>query len=108
MPSPAGLSPRAIATLIRLERARLHPGAAAEALEAWDRFVNDPVHRLWDPTVGCGISQCCPDPAELRHILTLVANALPPKDATPFHRRLAYQSTGENKVSRPGRRQPRP
>jgi hypothetical protein len=33
--------------------------------------------------------ECCPDPTELRHILTLVAHALPAKDARTFRQHLA-------------------
>jgi len=33
--------------------------------------------------------QCCPDPDELRHLLDLVAHALPTKDARVFRNKLA-------------------
>ncbi|MFG1638705.1 hypothetical protein ACGFMK_00295 [Amycolatopsis sp. NPDC049252] len=75
--------------IARLERTRLHPGAAAEALLAWARFVRDPMHRLWDPRYGCGVPECCPDPAEIRRVLHAVAHALPPKDAREFRARVA-------------------
>ncbi|WP_439383518.1 hypothetical protein [Amycolatopsis lexingtonensis] len=89
VPTLSGLSPRGLACLVRLERTRLWPGAAAEALRAWEAFVSHPYHRLWDAGSGCGVLQCCPDPDELRHVLDLVAHALPAGDARVFRRRLA-------------------
>ncbi|MBM7815271.1 hypothetical protein JOE68_006136 [Saccharothrix algeriensis] len=47
------------------------------------------MHRLWDPRHGCSILQCCPDPDELRHLLHLIAHALPAKDARAFRKHLA-------------------
>ncbi|WP_225440060.1 hypothetical protein [Amycolatopsis eburnea] len=89
VPTLSGLSPRGLASLVRLERTRLWPGAAAEALRAWEAFVRHPFHRLWDPASGCGVLQCCPDPDELRHVLDLVAHALPAEDARAFRERVA-------------------
>jgi hypothetical protein len=86
---PAGLSRRGRALLADLERTRLWPGAAAEALAALARFVHDPMHRLWDPSYGCGELLCCPDPAELRGILLAVAACLPARDARSVRRRVA-------------------
>lgn len=86
---PDGLSARGRAQLVRLEHTRLRPGAAAEALDAWARFVRDPVHRIWEPGSGCGEPLCCPDPEELRRVLDLVAHHLPPRDAQRFRRRVA-------------------
>lgn len=86
---PEGLSARGRVWLARLEHTRLWPGAAAEALQAWARFVRDPVHRTWDPASGCGEMQCCPDPGELRRILDLVAHNLPPADARRFRESVA-------------------
>lgn len=91
-PGITGLSVRGNACLRDLERTRLWPGAAAEALEAWERFVRDPMHRLWDPQYGCGEMQCCPDPDELRRILEIVAHNLPPADARVFRARVAAAS----------------
>ncbi|MBN6040934.1 hypothetical protein [Amycolatopsis sp. 195334CR] len=85
----SGLSPRGRASLAQLERTRLWPGAAAEALHAWHLFIRDPMHRLWNPDHGCGIRECCPDPEELRHLLELVAHALPRQDARFFRQQLA-------------------
>lgn len=89
IPPLRGLSPRGRAGIARLERTRLWPGASAEALQAWKLFVHEPMHRLWDPHCGCGVPQCCPDPAELRRTLILVAHAIPPKDARIFRKQLA-------------------
>lgn len=84
-----GLSPEGTAAIVHLERTRLWPGAAHEALEAWTRFLGDPYHRCFDPRYGCGELLCCPDPVELRGLLETIAHALPPKDARTFRRRLA-------------------
>jgi hypothetical protein len=88
VPTLSGLSPRGMASLARLERTRLWPGAAAEALRVWERFVRDPMHRQWDSQYGCGYMQCCPDPNELRGLLDVVAHALPARDARAFRKRL--------------------
>ncbi|GLY71121.1 hypothetical protein Atai01_77400 [Amycolatopsis taiwanensis] len=88
IPTLAGLSARGRAQLVHIERSRLWPGAAAEALRAWEQFARDPMHRLWDPSHGCGVLQCCPDPDELRRILQLVAANLPTKDARAFRKHL--------------------
>jgi len=79
-----GLSARAQAEIARLEHDRLSPGAAAQALRIWARFVRSPMHRLWAPRFGCGVPECCPDPVEVRGTLHAVAHALPPKDARIF------------------------
>ncbi|MCO1580291.1 hypothetical protein M8C13_31495 [Crossiella sp. SN42] len=86
---PPGLSRRGRAQLARLERTRLWPEATVEALRAKRNFVRDPTHRLWDPQYGCGFQECCPDPAELRHVLNLVVAVLPPRDARLIRKRLA-------------------
>ncbi|WP_433790617.1 hypothetical protein [Actinoplanes sp. CA-252034] len=84
-----GLSPRGRAAIAHLERTRLWPGAAREALDAWTGFLRDPFHRLFDPASGCGVLACCPDPIELRRLLHIVAHALPRHDARRLRRRLA-------------------
>lgn len=84
-----GLSPRGVAAIVHLERTRLWPGAAHEALLAWTMFLRDPYHRCFDPEYGCGELLCCPDPAELRGLLDTIAHALPPRDARAFRRHLA-------------------
>jgi hypothetical protein len=88
-PGIPGLSARGNACLRELERTRLWPGAAEDALMAWEQFVHDPMHRLWDPDSGCGQLLCCPDPAELRWRLALIAHCLPPADARLFRARVA-------------------
>ncbi|OQO94669.1 hypothetical protein B1813_00750 [Saccharomonospora piscinae] len=85
----SGVSARGIASIARLERTRLWPGAAAEAFHSWARFVRDPMRRQWDLQYGCRLLGCCPDPDELRDVLDLVADALPAKDARAFRKRLA-------------------
>lgn len=57
----AGLTPAGEAAIVKLERTRLRPGAAREALDAWVRYLRDPYHRLFDPQYGCGVLECCPD-----------------------------------------------
>jgi hypothetical protein len=89
IPSLPGLSARGRAAIACLERTRLWPGAAREAVDAWTRFLRDPYHRLFDPAYGCGVLSCCPDPDELRRILHMVARTLPRQDARRFRRRVA-------------------
>jgi hypothetical protein len=89
VPTLPGLTARGRAAIARLERTRLWPGAAHEAVHAWTLFLRDPYHRLFDPACGCGVLACCPDPDELRRILHMVAHALPRHDARRFRRRLA-------------------
>lgn len=89
VPTIPGLSPRGRAAIAQLERARLWPGAAREALDAWTLFLRDPYHRLFDPAYGCGVLACCPDPLELRRILHIVSHALPRHDARTLRRRIA-------------------
>ncbi|MGH3655048.1 MAG: hypothetical protein ACRDUA_00160 [Micromonosporaceae bacterium] len=75
--------------IAQLERTRLWPGAAREALDTWSRFLRDPYHRNFDPQYGCGVPACCPDPVDLRRILHIVTHALPRPDARRLRRRLA-------------------
>jgi hypothetical protein len=89
VPHLPGLSAQGRAAIARLERGRLWPGAAREALDAWTRLLRDPYHRLFDPAYGCGVLACCPDPDELRRILHMIAHTLPRHDARRFRRRLA-------------------
>jgi hypothetical protein len=89
VPSIPRFSPRGRAAVAHLERTRLWPGAAREALDAWTLFLGDPYHRLFDPAYGCGILACCPDPSELRRILHIVTHALPRRDARELRYRLA-------------------
>ena len=89
VPTIEGLSPRGLAAIVRLERERFWPGAARQALDAWERFLRDPYHRLFDPAYGCSILACCPDPDELRAILAAVVRALPDRDARRLRIQLA-------------------
>ncbi|MGW0521466.1 hypothetical protein [Crossiella sp. NPDC003009] len=75
--------------LARLERTRLWPEAAVDALLGKRTFVHDPMHRLWDPQYGCGWMACCPDPVELNHVLNLILAVLSPRDARLIRKRLA-------------------
>jgi hypothetical protein len=88
-PVPTLPGPRGLAAIVRLERDRFWPGAARQALDAWEVFLRDPYHRLFDPAYGCGIPACCPDPEQLRTVLTAVVHALPDKDARRLRARLA-------------------
>jgi hypothetical protein len=83
------MSPRGVAVIVRLERDRFWPGAVAQALDSWSRFVRQPMHRLWDPESGCGVPECCPDPTQLRRIIEAAAHALPPPDARNLRHRIA-------------------
>ncbi|GLW34934.1 hypothetical protein Areg01_78700 [Actinoplanes regularis] len=89
IPTLPGLTARGRATIAQLERTRLWPGAAHQALSAWSRFLHDPAHRLFDPAHGCGIVECCPDPRELRRTLHVITRALPRPDARRLRQRLA-------------------
>ncbi|MGP3961475.1 hypothetical protein ACTWPT_36310 [Nonomuraea sp. 3N208] len=82
------MSPRGRAAVARLERTRFWAGAAAEALRAWSLFMRDPAYRLFDPSPGCGLMMCCPDPVELRAILYAVLTVLPPRDARALRKRV--------------------
>lgn len=84
-----GLSARGRAAIACLERTRFWPGAVAQALDSWSRFVRDPIHRLWDPRYGCGVPECCPNPDELRWVLQAAVHTLPPRDARLLRRRIA-------------------
>ena len=85
-----GLSRQGLRAIAYLERSRLGGHAVSDALEAWSWFVRDPWHRLWDPTSGCGVLQCCPNPPEVRWILDAAAAALPPRDARVLRRQVAF------------------
>lgn len=89
VPTIPGLSPQGLAAIVRLERERFWAGAARHALDARELFLRDPYHRRFDPSYSCGELLCCPDPAELRAILTAVVRALPEKDARRLRTRLA-------------------
>jgi hypothetical protein len=76
--------------IVDLERRKFSPCAVAFSLRWWSYFVQNPYHRLYDPRYGgCGIFECCPDPAEVRYILDVACHVLPKRDAKAFRRRLA-------------------
>jgi hypothetical protein len=99
IPSLSGLSARGRAAIACLERTRLWPGAAHDAVDAWTRLLRDPYHRLFDPASGCGVLACRPDPDELRRILHMVAHALPRHDARRFRTRLAELDEQSSRAS---------
>ncbi|GAB3169744.1 hypothetical protein FHX75_12506 [Micromonospora palomenae] len=74
------------ARLIQRAALRLSP---SDALRAWSWFVRHPWHRLWDPTAGCGVMECCPNPPELRWILDVAVAVLPTKDARTLRKQIA-------------------
>lgn len=51
--------------------------------------MRHPWHRLWDPTAGCGVMECCPNPPELRWILDVAVAVLPPKDSRTLRKQFA-------------------
>jgi hypothetical protein len=84
-----GLSARGRAVLARLEHTRLWPGQTEEALRLWRLFLRDPCHRLWDPRYpGCEYWGCCANMNEVRALLEIVADRLPPRDARRFRQML--------------------
>jgi hypothetical protein len=94
LPVPDGLSPRAVAVLVRLERTRWYPGTVAWALQEWQRYLRDPRHERYHPTNGCGNSGCCGyDPTEWEDVLEQFADALPKVEASRFRQR--YRLGGE-------------
>ncbi len=83
------LSTRGLQAIAHLERTRLGNQAVSEALWTWSWFVRHPWHRLWDPTTGCGVMECCPNPPELRWILDAAVAVLPSRDSRTFRRKIA-------------------
>jgi hypothetical protein len=84
-----GVSPAGMRVIDRLEVDRRRPGATKSALRNYQRAVRDPVHRLWDDRYGCGIPECCPDPADLRRWLETVLRHLSPHDRRVLGARVA-------------------
>lgn len=84
-----GLSARGLKAIAYLERTRLWDQAVSDALRTWSWFMCQPGRRLWDPTAGCGITQCCPNPPELRWILDVAVAVLPPGDARTLRKQVA-------------------
>jgi hypothetical protein len=88
LPVPDSLSPRGLATLVRLERRYWYPGAVNWAIREWQRYLRDPNHDRYRPETGCGCEGCCwHDPVQWRDVLERLAQALPAADARRFRRR---------------------
>lgn len=68
-----GISQRTSAAVKRLERTRLGPGAVAEAIATYERFLRRPGRPLYRPWHEC---PCC-DPVYARDTLQDVLGALP-------------------------------
>ena len=83
-----GVSARGRVVIAHLERDRLWPAAAWEAVDAWTRLLRDPHHRLIDPASGCPVFACCPEPDEVRRILRMVLHALPRRDSRALRDRI--------------------
>ncbi|MDQ8701253.1 hypothetical protein RCO28_01960 [Streptomyces sp. LHD-70] len=84
-----GLSPAALAEIVRLERSRnyLWPGAAESSLLVWARFVRTAHHRLWvDNDGGCRIWECCGDPYLARDLLEGLMLAMSPRRGRELRR----------------------
>ncbi|MEU4168561.1 hypothetical protein AB0F46_17010 [Streptomyces sp. NPDC026665] len=73
------------ADIIWLERTRLEPGMVELALTRWAAIARAPVNQLPSPfTDRCGVTDCCPEPADERDLLELVVRALPKKSSREF------------------------
>jgi hypothetical protein len=83
-----GISARGRAVIAHLEHNQLWPGAAYAAVDAWSRLLRDPYHRLVDPSYGCPVFACCPDPDEVRRIIRMILSALPKRDARALRARI--------------------
>lgn len=68
------------AQIIRLERTRLQPGLVEQALSRWTAVARAPSNQLPSPFSNrCGVTDCCPEPADERDLLELAICALPKK-----------------------------
>ncbi|MCO1659820.1 hypothetical protein [Pseudonocardia humida] len=121
IPRTSASTARAVA---ELERTRLHPGAVAEALTAWARFVRAPVRELEDHAPGACPNPDCQwdDPVVRRRALGAALHALPvaaarelralvrPLDETFLARSLPTPRTAHIRdlLTEPGRGEPRP
>lgn len=68
-----GVGQRTCAAVKRLESARLGPGAVAEAIATYERFLRRPGRLLYLPWHEC---PCC-DPVYARDVLQAMLGALP-------------------------------
>jgi len=76
------LSGPAQAQIIRLERTRLQPGQVEQALSRWTAIARAPINRLPSPfSDRCGVTDCCPEPADERDLVELAIHALPKKSS---------------------------
>lgn len=76
------LSGSAQAQIIRLERTRLQPGLVKQALSRWTAIARAPSNQLPSPfSDRCGVTDCCPEPADERDLLELAICALPKKSS---------------------------
>jgi hypothetical protein len=83
-----GIPARGQAEIARLERTRWHPGAVADALRYWERYVRG-LPRPERVVARCGEEACCPDPIRDRELLESAVHALPKPTATILRKRLA-------------------
>jgi hypothetical protein len=83
VPQVARVSAGTLRAIAELERTRLHPGAIAEALTHWTRFVRGPARLLSDYEPEACPCPCCEwdDPASRREALKLALHALPTRAA---------------------------
>ncbi|MEU0512725.1 hypothetical protein [Amycolatopsis sp. NPDC006125] len=83
IPQVGGVSAGTLRAIAHLERTRLHPGAVAEAVAGWSRFVHGPARRF----DGYAPEDCpCPgcqwdDPVVRRKTVAAVLAALPRRAA---------------------------
>lgn len=78
-----GVSPPTLRAIVELERTRLWPGAIAEALDGWTRFVHGPVRVLddYEPEECSGPECQWEDGAVRRRTLRAALHALPTRAA---------------------------
>ncbi|MCZ4603499.1 hypothetical protein O3S80_06835 [Streptomyces sp. Lzd4kr] len=84
MPVIDGLSSRALAGILRLERTRnyLQPGDISAAVRLWKDYVHRPERQLWqDYEWGNVHWDCCDNPLEARALLDAVMQAMSPRNA---------------------------
>lgn len=62
--------------------ARLQPGLIEQALTRWAAIARAPRDQLPSPfSDRCGVTDCCPEPADERDLLELAIRALPKKSS---------------------------
>ncbi|MFF7129788.1 hypothetical protein [Streptomyces sp. NPDC008240] len=88
-PDIDGLSSRALAEILRLERSRnyLQPGDVSAAVRLWKDYVHRPQRQLWrEYEWGSVHWYCCGDPFEARALLDTVLQAMSPGNARELRR----------------------